>query len=115
MPASCKPSDVSWGSYFQSFLMKVPDPCEEYHRTFFTDPTHEVNPFTVLVDMLAVAVFQPLGFIGESVGAFFNNILSKPHIFFSFCATSYLVIFIFSQPLRISSTNYPSYLLRSSS
>ena len=84
MPASCKPSDVTWSSYFQSLIMTVPDPCEEYHRTFLTDPTHEVNPFTALVDMLAVAVFQPLGFIGESLGTFFNNILSKPHIF-SFC------------------------------
>ena len=30
-----------------------------------------------LVDMMIVAVLQPLGFVGKSIGAFFDNVLGK--------------------------------------
>jgi hypothetical protein len=42
-----------------------------------TDPSYEINPFVALIDMLAVGVFQPLGYIGTQVGSFFDGVLSK--------------------------------------
>lgn len=57
--------------------MKNPDPCEEYHRAYFTDPTYEVNPLIALFDMLIKVVFHPLGYMGEKLGSFFDGVLSK--------------------------------------
>ena len=32
---------------------------------------------TALVDMVVVAILEPLGFVGKSIGAFFDNVLGN--------------------------------------
>lgn len=82
IPVSCKPAvELSWAdsliSWARSSVLRIADPCEEYHRTLLTDPTYEVTPLTAMVDMLAITVFQPLGFIGKQIGSFFDSLLCK--------------------------------------
>lgn len=80
IPTSCNPEQLG---ILESLRLKFnafwghPDPCEEYHRVLLTDPSYEVNPFTVLFDMLVVGIFHPLGYIGKQVGSFFDGVLSK--------------------------------------
>ena len=75
IPASCYPGQIGWADWFKYSVLRSPDPCEAYHRVLLTDPAHEVTPLAAMVDMLVVVVFKPLGFIGEQVGLFFNNVL----------------------------------------
>lgn len=82
IPASCDPKQLG---ILESFKLRFdafwgyPDPCEEYHRVLLTDPSFEVNPFTVLWDMLVVGILHPLGYIGHKIGSFFNEVLSTWH------------------------------------
>lgn len=69
-----------WDSLKDSFsqlFFKKTDPCEEYHKALLIDPSYEVNPLTALFDLLITVVFRPLGYVGEKVGSFFNNVLGK--------------------------------------
>ena len=85
-PGACKPEQLGMLEVFQlwfsSSIMRKPDPCEEYHRAIFTDPIYEVNPFVALIDMLVVAIFQPLSYMGKQFGSFFDSVLSKLHFLY---------------------------------
>lgn len=84
IPASCDPKQLG---ILESFKLRFdafwgyPDPCEEYHRVLLTDPSFEVNPFTVLWDMLVVGILHPLGYIGHKIGSFFNEVLNSATVF----------------------------------
>ena len=80
LPLACNPEQLGTLAYIQLLIstniIRNPDPCDEYHRAYYTDPTYEVNPFIALVDLLARVVFQPMGFVGEKMGSFFDGVLS---------------------------------------
>ncbi|XP_057377105.1 chloride channel CLIC-like protein 1 [Daphnia carinata] len=84
IPASCDPEQIgtleSLKLRFEAYW-GYPDPCEEYHRVLLTDPSFEVNPFTVLWDMLVVGILHPLGYIGNQMGSFFTGVLNSATVF----------------------------------
>lgn len=63
--------------HIKKSLFGLEDPCEEYHRALMLDPSYEVNPFIALFDLVVRIAFQPLGYLGEKVGSFFQGVMCK--------------------------------------
>ncbi|CAL8072434.1 unnamed protein product [Orchesella dallaii] len=91
--------------YLRVKLGKYPDECVEYYSKAMTDPFWKVNPMQAISKSVAFFIFEPLGYIGGKLGAFYYGIIKDLPLFWQpilFVTAVFFTILLIYGPFRIS-------------